>query len=53
MLQHEFILVTEVPDNISFSDYPRNEMTIISDDFILENHVSIRRVKMYWHEFGN
>jgi hypothetical protein len=56
MIKHEFLLLKNAPEKFSLSsikDYPRDEMTIISDDFILENHIPIRKVKMFWETLDN
>jgi hypothetical protein len=51
-LQHEFILRDMIPKVINYRDVDKSEMVIISDDFILENQVPIRLVKMYNPSLG-
>ena len=53
MLTHEFITVSKVPDRISFRDYDRDKMVRIADDFILNYHVPICKVKMHCSRIGN
>jgi len=53
MLIHEFITVSEVPERVTISDYDRNMMVKIDDDFILQYHVPIRKVKMNCERVGN
>jgi len=53
MLIHEFIKVSEVPDRISIKDYDRDKMVKIADDFILNYHIPIRKVKMHCSRIGN
>ena len=47
MLIHEFVLVSEVPKEICYTNYSQEQMTLISDDFILKYNHPIRRVEMY------
>jgi len=53
MLIHEFITVSEVPERISIRKYDRSTMVKIDDDFILQYHVPIRKVKMNCSKIGN
>lgn len=53
MITHEFVLCSKVPDDICYLDYAKKDMTIISDDFILDNHIPFRKVKMYCQYIGN
>jgi hypothetical protein len=56
MLIHEFITVATVPDYYSILDmlvYDRDKMVKIDDNFILEHHVPIRKVKMHCSRIGN
>ena len=47
MLVHEFIIVSEVPESIHYTDYCKAQMTLISDEFILKNHEPIQKIEMY------
>ncbi|MDR0491530.1 MAG: hypothetical protein LBH28_09845 [Oscillospiraceae bacterium] len=56
MIKHEFLLLKNAPKELplsSIKNYPRDEMTVISDDFILENHIPIRKVEMFWETLDN
>jgi len=53
MITHEFVLCSNIPDKICYLDYSGKTMVAISDDFILENHISIKKVKMYCQYIGN
>jgi len=48
MLKHEFLLLEKVPEKISIANYVREDLIVVSDDFILENHIPIMQVRMYW-----
>ena len=53
MITHEFILCSEIPRKISYSNYSKEEMVIIDDDFILANYPTIEKVQMYCEYIGN
>jgi len=53
MLIHEFIAVSDVPEHITIRDYDRSKMVRIADDFILDYHVPILKVKMHCNQIGN
>ncbi len=45
MLAHKFTTSTQMPS--SWVEYPKEDLIIISDDFILENYKYTKKVKMY------
>ena len=54
MLIHEFILCAELPEKINYTSYrKRADLVKISDDFILDYHIPIRKVKTYCEDFVN
>ena len=53
MITHEFILCEEVPEKIYFSNFSKNEMVIINDEFVLNNPVPFQNVKMHSEYLGN
>lgn len=53
MLTHEFVLCAIIPTEINYSDYSKDDMVIVSDDFILENNIHIDKVKMHCQYLGN
>ena len=52
MITHEFVLSPKVPHGICFTDFKKEDMVVISDDFILENFMHIKKVRMYCQKIG-
>jgi hypothetical protein len=52
MLVHEFVSVGDLPKRIVYGDFPKDEMVLVSDDFILQNHEPFQRVEMYCQNLG-
>ncbi|MDR1001205.1 MAG: hypothetical protein LBL96_10485 [Clostridiales bacterium] len=52
MLIHEFIKVSEIPQSISYRDYPKEYMILISDDFIQKYYDVTLKVEMYFNDLN-
>lgn len=53
MLIHDFILVSEVPEEISYANYTKEEMTQISDEFVQKYFKVTERVEMFFNDLNS
>jgi len=53
MITHEFVLCSQLPKTIRYSDFPKSNLVAISDDFIVNSHIPFGKVKMHCQYLGN
>jgi hypothetical protein len=47
MLIHEFVIVSEVPNDIDYNNYSKEEMVLVSDNFIQQYYEITRKIEFY------
>lgn len=52
MIIHEFIKVSEVPQDIDYRNYPKEHMTLISDAFIQKYYDVTLRIEMFFNNLN-